>query len=332
MRLRVGLLVSILAFPGIARAQQPSAADKAAADLLFNEAEKLVEAGRVAQACPKFFESQRLDPQLGTLLHLADCYERNGQTASAWASFREATEIAAQRGDQREQVARDRAAALEPKLVKLTIVVPEESDVPGLEIDRDGQRVARVLWSTAVPVDPGNHTIVARAEGRQTWKVVVRAAEGGKTFQVAIPVLAPAPVAAPAPPPAPVAAQKPPAADRPKGGGSGLKTVGWVATGLGAAGLVAGGVLAGITAMKSSEADKICPTSQNCTLAEVSQYNRVYGDAENAQTGSTIAFVAGGVLLVAGIVMVAFAPSSKTAASLANLRASATKTTWGFEW
>src|SRR5690349_12341464 len=122
MGLRVsGLLVLIgLTFSVPALAQQEA---KAAAVSAFDEARRLSEAGQVAEACLKFGESQRLDPQLGTLLHLADCLERNGQTASAWASFRDAAELAATRGDQRQALAEERAASLLPRLSKLQIEV-----------------------------------------------------------------------------------------------------------------------------------------------------------------------------------------------------------------
>jgi hypothetical protein len=44
---------------------------------LFDEAERLVASGKYADACPKYAESNRLDPQLGVLMYLADCYEEN---------------------------------------------------------------------------------------------------------------------------------------------------------------------------------------------------------------------------------------------------------------
>ena len=62
----------------------------AEAERLFNEAKLLVEHRNYTAACPKFAESQRLDPGVGTLLYLADCYQHTNRPASAWTTFRQA--------------------------------------------------------------------------------------------------------------------------------------------------------------------------------------------------------------------------------------------------
>src|SRR6186713_2867899 len=101
------------------------AGDKVAAESLFADGRRLLAQGKFAEACPKFAESQRLDPAIGTLLNLADCYEKVGRTASAWAAFREAAALSHHGGDaKREAVAKERAAALEAQLSTLAIAVP----------------------------------------------------------------------------------------------------------------------------------------------------------------------------------------------------------------
>src|SRR5688572_1601938 len=94
--------------------------DKAAAEALFREGMKLSKQGNHAQACPKLEESQRLEPSLGVQYYLADCFEKIGRTASAWANFVEVANKARLSGETaKEQTARKRAEELEPKLSRL---------------------------------------------------------------------------------------------------------------------------------------------------------------------------------------------------------------------
>ena len=100
------------------------ASDKAAAESLFDDGKRLYQEKKFAEALPRFEASERLDPGVGTLLYLADCYENLGRTASAWATFREAASVAKVAGKaDRERVARERAALLDAKLYRLTVSV-----------------------------------------------------------------------------------------------------------------------------------------------------------------------------------------------------------------
>src|SRR5258708_3003465 len=119
---------------------------------LDDDADKEFGKGNFASACSKYAESQRFDPQLGTLLHLADCYEKAGKTASAWASFKEAIEVASRKNaagqnEPREKTARARAAALDGKLSRLAVTVAG-ADTLGLEVQQDGQVIGRALWGS----------------------------------------------------------------------------------------------------------------------------------------------------------------------------------------
>ena len=49
------------------------------AESLFREGKRLSGEHKFAEACPKFAESYKLDPGLGTLLNLAICHEVGGQ-------------------------------------------------------------------------------------------------------------------------------------------------------------------------------------------------------------------------------------------------------------
>jgi hypothetical protein len=142
---------------------------RAAAVALFDEGRKLKAEGKLAEACPKLEQSQRMDPGVGTLFHLSDCYERQGRTASAWVGFREvASEAKAAKREEQERVARERAAALEPKLTRLVIEV-DPAAPPGIVVRRDGAPVAKELWGSKLPVDPGETRVEASAEGYEAF-------------------------------------------------------------------------------------------------------------------------------------------------------------------
>src|SRR5258705_5565961 len=145
--------------------------DGAGARILFDENRRLAAEGKYDRACPKFEESQRLDPGMGTLFNLADCWEHLGRTASAWVRFREVADAASRTGQaDREKIARARAVALEPKLSRLLIEVKAGSDV---EVMKDGASFGMARWGAPFPIDPGTHTIEARAPAKQAWKKTV---------------------------------------------------------------------------------------------------------------------------------------------------------------
>ena len=140
--------------------------NRAVAEMLFFTARGLMEAGRYPEACSKLAESYRLDPAAGTLLNLAVCHESEGRVASAWGEFRQALSDArkANRLD-REELAKEHIAKLEPELPFLTIVVPDHVKVKDLEILRNGVVLGSGGWGTELPIDPGKIEITARAPG-----------------------------------------------------------------------------------------------------------------------------------------------------------------------
>jgi len=323
--------LAVLAASALASAQP---ADRAAAEALFLEARKLAGDGKYAEACPKFAESQRLDPATGTLLNLADCNEHAGRTASAWMTWLEAAAAAKARGQvERERLARQRSAALQAKLSYLTIEVPGGSAVAGLSVTRNGEPVREALWGTAVPVDPERYTVVASAPGYRSWQQTVVVTPGQAPIRIQVPrlepepaagdlraVTAPPPAAAP-PPPAPVAAPLPPPAAPPQPppvapapaspaadqatDGSAQRTWGWVSGGVGLVGIGVGSYFGLRTFSKNKDSEDHCDEANWCDQEGVD----LRDDALKSGNISTIAFGVGAAGLVAGIVLLATAPS-----------------------
>src|SRR5687768_11961206 len=121
----VFVAANALLFADISRAKAASPSEIAAAQALFDDARRLINEGRFPEACPKLEESQRLDPAWGTLINLADCYEKTGRTATAWTQYMEVAAGAEQSGQaDRARVASERARQLESRLSKLSVVVP----------------------------------------------------------------------------------------------------------------------------------------------------------------------------------------------------------------
>ena len=162
--------------------------DAAAAQALFDEGKQLAAGGNYPAACAKFLQSQQLDPGGGTLMHLAACHEGEGKTATAWSEFNEALSWARRDGRaDREAYAKARIKEIEPKLVKLNVIVPPQGRVAGLAVTRDGRALADVESGTAVPVDPGEHLIEAGAPGHAPWARRVRVDRQTGSVVVAVP-------------------------------------------------------------------------------------------------------------------------------------------------
>jgi hypothetical protein len=161
------VLASVMAAVSVASAGDA----KKTAELLFQEGQTLVAKGKYDQACPKFEESQRLDPAIGTLLNLAHCYELSGRVMSAWSSYVDAETLARQKKDKRAKGAHDHAADLAPMVPKLVVrVVSPPAD---LAVTIDGQPFDLALAGAPVPADPHAVTIAATAAGFEPFSKTV---------------------------------------------------------------------------------------------------------------------------------------------------------------
>jgi hypothetical protein len=214
--------------------------DPAAADALFRQAREALSKGDYATACPKFAESQRLDPAAGTLMNIAECEEHSGALGSALEHWREAADQLSTSPDDRLELAHRHIADLEPRVPRLTIRL-ERRAPPDTKVTRDGVELGSASLGAPLPVNPGRHTVVATAPGRAAATKTVTLAEA----QVLDLVVAPG---------APVVKQEP--------GSSGWRTVGWVAGGVGLAALGAAAVTGVIVMDENSIVERDCPSKQ----------------------------------------------------------------------
>jgi len=260
----------------------------------------------------------------GILLNIAECQEKLGRTASAWATWREAHAVASEghKADD-EMMAAERQKALESGLSRLAIVVPREADLAELEVRRDGVVVPREAWGRPIAVDPGPHAVESLAPGRKTRNLDVLVRGNGDQKSVTI-----APLEADRTPPATPAsstigpAAQPSmsaptketptsptalAADGSSGGVSGQRVAGWILGGFGVAGVGAGIAIA--LAGQGQHNDAVATD----LAGNLSQAQGMEAQANTMKTIGYATIGGGGAFLVTGLVLALTAPASPRA-------------------
>lgn len=295
----MGASLALSLVAGTAGAQ--SSTNAAGAEALYEEARNLMKQGDYARACPKFKQSNDLDPGGGTLLNLAECYEKQGKFASAWTTFKEAL-VVAQRDGRSERVdyAKKHLAVVEPKLSKITIEVPNEANEPGLTVTLDGAPLGAAAWGVGLPVDPGTHRISASAPNKTSFAQSVEIESGSTTLK--IPKLADEKEAA-APRPIDTDTEKKPVSDEAPAG-NGRRTAGFVLGGVGVVALGVGGYF-GLRAF-SKWGDR----NDNCVGGCNSAAKTAGDDAKTAAMISNIGIGVGVVAIGVGTYLVLSSKSS----------------------
>jgi hypothetical protein len=273
-----------------------------AAEAAFREGTELFAQGRYEEALSRFEASERMDPGPGKRFNLAMSHARLHHPATAWVLFRDAAvEFEHEGAPDRAELARARAAEIEPTLPRLRVRIVQA--VPGLRVTRNGTELPGDAWSAEVPVDPGPCVVRASAPGFADWQGRVDVPERAVTADIVVPPLEPLPSIAPpvvVAPPVKVAGGLP-------------QWPGWVSLGVAA---VAGGLGAyeGMTAgARWSDAKPLCHASGGGTTCS-SQGAALVQSANGYATVSTVAFAMAGVALAGGVAWLALAPSTKGAA------------------
>jgi hypothetical protein len=283
---------------------------------LFSRARKRIAAGDCEGAIPKLVESIQNEPSVGAELSLADCYEST-DPLQAWRQVEEAARVASDNHDVRLDSVNQRAAALAAKLPTIQITVPASQNLPGLEVHLDGVKLDSFVYLRGpVATTPGKHLVEASA-AQKKWSQSVDA-EAAHPVSVtldlqaepgAVPPTGPAGTSTPAlasPPPAPAAVETT---------GGTRRTLGFVIGGVGVAGLGLGAV-AGLVAMKQkNDISSACKGSLSNCQAQMGSEDGALSTAKTWATVSTASFVAGGVALVGGALLVFTAPKQASSSS-----------------
>jgi hypothetical protein len=287
---------------------------------LFEQGRALVKEGRCEEAIPKFLDALAIEPSVGALLNLGECYERLGKPALARRRFLEAAALAGEGDAVRASEAKNRAAKLESAVATVGFTRRYEPELGEPRITVDGEAVPP--RADHVEVDPGRHEIVVRFPELAPHSETITP-HAGENLKVVIsaPLAKRNETAQPPPPPPP-----PPPQDE------GLGTARWTAIGVASAGLLGVGVgtAFGFVAMsRRSDLDGLCPGYPHCPDAQRADVQTKYDDAKSAATISTVGFVAGGAVLAAGVVLWFVLPNrSSTTTGAITPRANGASIVW----
>jgi hypothetical protein len=329
---RVGLavLMGMLAFAPLARAVDDST--KSAARELAKEAKHDFDQGRFAQASRKF-QQAFTTTQVPTLaLWAARSLVKQGQWVAAAELYRKATQLEKNElwiGNAQEQAqlqASDELEKLRPRVPRLVLQV-EGASASEVEITIDEVSMPTSLIGVSRPTDPGERTIKGKhgaesveqkfvlKEGEQryvTLKFAPKPNLATSTDSAASNVVAaraepdtPDLNRVSAPPQNPKNSSKQRAEVSARDTSSNVQsTVGWVSTGIGAAGLVLGTAAGLIVKSRYSDYKSACPNDKcDSTIAQdkLDGYN-------SWRTLSTAGFIVGGIATAAGVTLLVTSP------------------------
>jgi len=276
-------------------------ASRALAQTLFDDGVRLLEAGHCEQepvtperrptcreALDKFRRAYAIYPSaLGALRNQAFCERGLGMVASAMRDFREVARRAPLDPNPSKQLwtkpAMDEAERLALRVPRITIVV--EQPPARLEVTLDGTPILPAAFGASLPIDPGDHTLVARApelqEFRQSFEIEERE---DKTLHVQL---------------VPVPKEKPRATPKIE---ASTPILPWIVLG---AGVVTTGVGLGLGFAAKSARDSSCDTSVSpIRCSDEDGLSR----AKSLATASTIVTLSGAAVSLVGVGLLVFAP------------------------
>jgi hypothetical protein len=275
---------------------------RARAQALFVEGRKAIDGGNWAAGCPKVRQSLELFAVANSHFTSAQCDERDGRIASALEHWERGRALVDDAADPRTKVARERIAALDPRVPRVRVVIPPASGSVTVLLD-DVELSAAVLVAP-LRVNPGKHVFVVRAEGRQENRHQFTIAEreriefiakGGPARQTP-----PSGSASAAPP---VGSATPPTPSNPR------RTAGFVLGGVGALGLLASaGTAYGVYSVEHDLLE--CQAGGRCTTADRAAYVDKY---KSLLVVNTVTFGVGLAGVGAGLILVLTAPKTTEA-------------------
>lgn len=309
----VGLTLAIATTCATLSVSTPASADaESDAKDLFARGRELRGRGDYTAASPVFLKAWRTYPRgLGSLRNHAECEEQLGHFASArraWLDLKRALLTAPNDAKYEgwDKDAEDSANRLKPKVavvtVDVTVRTPETegpaNEKSGVELLVNGESVGASLIGTPLERDPGVYTIRAQAPDAQPVEQSVSLAAGDdKRMSLRI-------VRTPKENPAGFATDRPYPIE--EDSGSGRRTLGWIAVGVGGAALIGSGVTfllregarSDLEAACGPDFENTCPASKKAERDDAVDQGKLMGTLSPVLLGVGLAGVGAGVALV----------------------------------
>ena len=198
---------------------------------------------------------------------------------------------------------------------------PAGNDLLAVKVTMDGHPLTERLDGTPIPVDVGEHEFTFEVPGQPVMRQRFVIREGEKARHERIVVGEPAKPAATRPvlttvepDPANAAPTAVSADTATSSTGTAQRVVGLLVTGVGLVGIGVGVGLAVYGSGKNNDIATQCPDTSSCPEPNHTVATNDASAAHDAFTGATIAFVAGGVAALTGLVVFLVAPSAKRSA------------------
>jgi hypothetical protein len=240
----------------------------------FQQAVELEESGDFAAALQMFRDvgQVRMTPQVR--FHIAACEEKLGKLVAALGGYELALRASDGVGPEFQKETENRANAVRVRIPKLVIGRGEGADAATIELD--GVSLGASSIGVEVPLDPGSHTIQAKAPGYKEYVSTIEVREG----QVEKITIALEAISAETNPnsaskgPTPVAEEANPDLESNGAGPIDVapaprksRIVPYVIGGFGAAAILNAGVFYILQRGKNSDLESLCGIDHNCTNA-----------------------------------------------------------------
>ncbi len=279
-------LLAATAFAGPSRKELSQARAK------FQQGTELEQAGDWSTALTRFREVGQVRMTAQVRYHIALCEEHLGQLVVALGGYKLALQSADEvRAKSFKTTVTKHISDLEARIPKVTIKRGKGAEAASIELD--GVRLGVSSIGVPVPIDPGPHTVSAKAPGHEPFSQTVSVAEKDKkTLEV---TLKPTPTAATGTPTGPVGGEEHPLEVKPRS-----KVLPFIIGGVGVASLAASGTFFLLKNKAISDLNAACGSNHNaCPASSKSDYDKAktYNLVSEITLGVGVAGVGAAVVL-----------------------------------